>query len=249
MGVTSTHKFTIELNKVNVRTQHYIRPLAVCSINSIHLLYCWKTGPTKNTVGQYKLWALAFFMWVRCMLPLSFSASPLTAASHHAPPNSHTGLLWMKVDTTQLYCASGALWWQAEELIFSSFPWRGSSLGCPPAFYCHHFSFHSGFGHWFHVQPLTFPALLLLRDLRKLFLLPAPNPLHLCSIWGPKPSLMEADKQKGSCTSSFIRSTGQKSHAFKGESGIKSTTINLGSLKAPKSSRKYSRNVCLFLNL
>ena len=137
----------------------------------------------------YKLWVL-FFISARPTLPLAFSASPQTAVSHH----SHPTVAEMSSDKIRqnqavlcpcCHLSAGMKNW------FSLRSLKGLILTLH--FPCFPVTVSPSItSHWHclsHEASNSFLLLHLFRNLWKHFLLPAPNTLHLCSIWVPKTNL------------------------------------------------------------
>ena len=142
--------------------------------------------------AKYKLWVL-FFISARCTLPLAFSASPQTAVSLHSHPTVPTAAETSsdKMRQNQAVLCQGCHLSTGMKNWFSLRSLKGLILRL-------HFPFFSVTvspsitSHWHclsHEASNSFLSLHLLRNLWKHFLSPAPNTLHLCSIWVPKTSL------------------------------------------------------------
>lgn len=207
MGVTSTHKFAIELNKVSVRTLHYIWLLVVSVLHWFHSSFILlENRPNKEYDRAIQAMSVGILYTGQVYTAIIFLCQPPNRCFPFIPHPTITQDFfgWMKVDTTQLYCASGATRGQAEELIFSSPQGAHLHAALPPFIVTASPSITS-IGHCLHLQPLTFPSLLLLRGLRKLFLLPAPNippvfhldtKTKLNGVWWTEEQLYELFHQK-----------------------------------------------------
>lgn len=143
-------------------------------------------GPIENIIEQYQLWVLACFLRVRCMLHYPSLPVPSTskAASHSfpTPQSGRTSSGEMRHNPAVL-CQWSHLMTGIKNWFSLPSPQGTHPQAVLPTFILSPFSSSiTSINHYFHMKPLAFLSLLLLRNFRKLpFTCPQPSPpvLHL----------------------------------------------------------------------